>query len=38
VKRAAATVPIDNVVFEPLGHFGVMALSRWRQNQWLRQA
>ncbi|WP_234713402.1 MULTISPECIES: alpha/beta fold hydrolase [Rhodopseudomonas] len=38
VKRAAATVPIEHVVFEPLGHLGVMALSQWRQNQWLRQA
>lgn len=37
VQRAAAAVPIENVVFEPLGHFGVMALSRWRQRQWLRQ-
>lgn len=36
VRRAALRVPSNNVVCEPLGHFGVMALSPWRQRQWQR--
>jgi hypothetical protein len=38
MKRAAKTIPMQNVLIEPLGHLGVMALSPWRQRQWARAA
>lgn len=38
IRGATRTVPRANVVTEPLGHLGVMALSPWRQRQWARAA
>ncbi len=38
VQRVTRTLPRDHVVTEPFGHFGVMALSPWRQRQWARAA
>lgn len=38
VQRLAGVLPRNHVVTEPLGHFGVMALSPWRQRQWAHAA
>ena len=37
VSQAWSRVPAENVVFEPAGHLGVLALSGWRQQQWRRR-